>query len=236
MLTSPNSYRRWTLLLLMASVSVATSLRAQTTTTGNLLTNPGAEQGTGTGPGTVTNWAVGGNSNPGRDDGTEDPGINPHTGSYDFFGNFGTGGTLTQRVDLLSAGISAPALQAGGNTATFSFYEQSLDQSTVDATDTAGVNLSFFNSAGTQIGTATSGQFGSVGAWSLETTTAAIPVGTRYIDYQITFVRNAGNYLDSFVDDTSLTVNVVPEPSTWITGLGCGGLLALALRRRAVAR
>lgn len=69
---------------------------------GNLLTNPGAEDGN------LTGWTVGGNSNPGVDNGSFDPGINPHTGNYDFYGHTGSFGTLTQNVSL--AGIPAGPL------------------------------------------------------------------------------------------------------------------------------
>lgn len=233
--SSSKSSRRRTLLLLAAATLAATSLRAQTTTTtGNLLTNPGAELGTGVEPGTVTGWTVGGTSNPGRDNGTFDPGINPYDGAYDFYGNGGNSeasGTLTQRVDLLSAGLSIPLLNATGNTATFSFYEESLFD---PVPDTAGVNLFFLNAAGMQIGTATSGEFYNRSSWAFDTNTAALPAGTQFIDCQLFFVRHTGVDIDSYLDDVSLTVNVVPEPSTWAAGLATGAcLLALVLRRRA---
>jgi hypothetical protein len=47
----------------------------------NLLLNPGAETGTTSGW-TVDNPMFGGTSNPGVDNGSFDPGINPHSGSY----------------------------------------------------------------------------------------------------------------------------------------------------------
>jgi hypothetical protein len=46
--------------------------------TGNLLTNPGAETGN------LTGWTAAGGTGAGVDNGSFDPGINPHTGSYDF--------------------------------------------------------------------------------------------------------------------------------------------------------
>jgi len=66
--------------------------------TGNLLTNPGAETGS------LAGWTVGGPSTAFVDNGAFDPGINPHSGAYDFVGGSGTtsgsSGTLTQNVGL----------------------------------------------------------------------------------------------------------------------------------------
>ena len=225
--------RLWTFLLFAAWASAALPASAQTTT-GNLLTNPGAELGTGTDPGTVTGWTVGGTSNPGRDNGTFDPSVSPFDGSYDFYGNGGNSeasGTLTQRVNLLSAGLSAARLAATGNTASFSFFEQSYDDAANGPTDTAGVTLTFLSAAGSQLGTATSGELRNLDSWGQYATTATLPVGTQYVDYQIFFVRHQGVDLDSFVDDASLTVTTVPEPSTWAGGLLGLGLLVIQRRR-----
>ena len=230
--TSPNRCRLWTFLLLAAWASAALPASAQTTT-GNLLTNPGAELGTGVEPGTVTGWTVGGTSNPGRDNGTFDPSVSPFDGSYDFYGNGGNSeasGTLTQRVDLLSAGISAARLAAPGNTASFSFFEQSYDDAADGPTDTAGVTLTFLSAAGSQLGTATSGEIRDLDSWGHYTATAPVPVGTRYVDYQIFFVRHQGVDVDSFVDDAALTVTTVPEPSTWAAVLGGVGVLLVVQR------
>ncbi len=235
--TSPNRYRLRAFLFLTAGALAVTSVHAQTTTA-NLLTNPGAEQGTGNDPGIVTGWTAGGTTNPGRDDGTLD-GIAPYAGTYAFFGGTGgsgSNGTLTQRVDLVGAGLTVALINTPGTTATFSFFERSLnDGGTPNVGDAAGVNLFFLNAAGTQIGTATNGPFYSPGQWTFETATAAVPAGTRYVDFQMTFLKRIGVDSDGYIDNASLTVSVVPEPSTWALLLGAVGIVALALRRKTLA-
>ena len=67
---------KWTLRValqigLLASLSVAAR-------GGNLLINPGAEAGN------LTGWTVGGDSNPGVDNGSFDPGVDPHSGAFRF--------------------------------------------------------------------------------------------------------------------------------------------------------
>ena len=176
----------------------------------------------------MTGWTAAGTSNPGRDNGTFDSDVSVFDGAYDFYGDIGAGGTLTQRVNLFSAGVTAAQINAGSATAAFSFFEQSEP----GQADAAGVNLLFLNVAGTQIGTATSGEISQNGSWVQITNTAAIPAGTQYVDYQLFFNRHTGNNVDSFLDDVTLTVNVVPEPSTWAAVLAGTGFLALVLRRR----
>ena len=97
---------KWTLRValqigLLASLSVVAR-------GGNLLINPGAEAGN------LTGWTVGGNSNPGVDNGSFDPGINPHSGDFDFFGRTGSFGTLTHNVSLVGVpGITTSLIDAG---------------------------------------------------------------------------------------------------------------------------
>jgi hypothetical protein len=61
----------------------------------NLLVNPGGEDGV------LIPWIVGGTSNPGLDNGTLNEGFLPRTGSFQFSGNNGQWGTLTQTVFIV---------------------------------------------------------------------------------------------------------------------------------------
>lgn len=210
------------LLISLASVACLASFAGAQ----NLLTNPGAEAGT------LSGWTVGGTSNPGVDDGSFD-GFTPHSGSFDFYGGNGVSGTLDQTVNLLTAGFTTTQIDSGSLSATFSFFEQSLNQGA--PSDSAGVSINFLDGGGNVLGTATSGEFYNVdGTWLPVSNTAAVVAGTRSIDYQMFFVRHVGSDLDSFIDDNSLTVKVappVPEPST-LAALSGLGLVGLAARRR----
>ncbi len=178
----------------------ARSIGATSTLTSNLLTNPGAETGN------LGGWTIGGTSNPTVDSGSFDPGINPHSGSYDFRGGTGASGTLTQNVPLVGTqGITAAAIDTGSLTAIVGFWEQGLNQGS--PSDDAQVTLTFRNGSGTILSTASTPEVDSHnGTWQQYTSGVLIPVGTRSIDYTIQFIRHFGSDLDAFVDDTSLAV------------------------------
>ncbi len=179
-------------------------LSATTTLTGNLLTNPGAETGN------LNGWVVGGSSNPTVDNGSFDPGINPHSGSYDFRGGTGASGSLTQNVQLVGTqGITAAAIDTGTLTASVGFWEQGLNQGS--PSDDADVSLAFLAASGAILSTVSTPEVDSHnGSWQQYVTGFTIPVGTRSIDYTIQFIRHVGNDLDAFVDDTSLMVSSEP--------------------------
>jgi hypothetical protein len=209
------------------SISIASSARADIVTT-NLLTNPGAETGN------LTGWTVGGTSNPTVDNGTEDPGINPHSGSFDFFGNIGAEGTLSQDVSLVgNQGITAALIDSGNLTANVSFFEQGLNQG--NPSDHARVILTFLDASSAVLGTFTTPVVDSHNStWGNFTGSADILSGTRTIEYTMDFIRSQGSFNDSFVDDNVLTVTTpsattpVPEPSGLIVfGLGVVSLVGV---------
>jgi hypothetical protein len=173
--------------------------RADLLTT-NLLLNPGAEAGT------TANWIVGGVSNPGVDDGSFDSGINPHSGSYDFYGHTGAWGTLSQTVFLPgNDGITTALIDSGFLLANVSFWEQGLDQGT--PSDEACVIISFLDGNTNLLSTDSTPFIDSHDlTWSNYSTRYAIPVGTRLITYTMYFLRNVGSDNDSFVDDNVLAV------------------------------
>ncbi len=193
----------------------------------NLLINPGAETGN------LTGWTVGGNSNPGVDNGSFDPGINPYSGSYDFYGHTGSFGTLTQTVNLLSNGFTAAQINGGTLSANVVFFEQGLNQGT--PSDDASVSLTFLNASNSSLGTVSSGEVDSHNlTWQEFSGSFSIPADTVYIDYTMNFIRHVGNDNDSFVDNNSLTVTGVPIPGAiWLMGSGLAGLGLLRFRRKA---
>lgn len=215
-------------LLLGCGISNAVAI-----TTGNLLTNPGAEDGS------LNGWTPAGASNPTVDDGTFNPGYGVHSGSYDFRGGTGVSGTLTQNVLLTgNQGVTDSLIDSGTLFATFSFFENSLNQGA--NSDAAGVSLSFLDASLSPIGSASSGEIASVNPnnWTPFSDTVAIPAGTRTISYQMIFTRHVGNDLDSAVDDNSLVVKSretsqgVPDAGSTAVLAGLATLGLVAIRRR----
>jgi hypothetical protein len=214
------------------------------------LVNPGAEVGTGVDAGsTVTGWTAGGDSNPGRDDGSFGDGFGPHSGSYDFYGGTGAMGTLSQTVSLSSLDPATLALiDTGTDSLNVEFFEQSLDQGV--PSDSAEVKITFADAGGNPLaGGYDSGLIYNIGSWEDVTGSALIPAGTRMVNYEMIFTREVGSDLDSFIDDNSASVGTptsppppsppasVPMPAAAYTGIPTLGLLAgaLWLRRRANA-
>jgi hypothetical protein len=189
----------------LAALALAAGMMSATATT-NLLLNPGAEAGT-------NDWVVGGVSNPSVDNGAFDPGINPHSGNYDFYGHTGAWGTLSQTVFLPgNQGISTADIDNGLLVATLSFWEKSLNQGT--PSDEACIILSFLD-ANTNLISTNATPYGDSHdqTWQNYSNQYAIPAGTRLITYTMYFLRNVGNDLDSFIDDNVLTVEPAAIPA-----------------------
>ena len=184
--------------------TVAVTRAATGSTTGNLLTNPGAELA-------LTGWSAAGTSSPGVDNGSFDAGIHPRTGGSMFFGGAGASGTLSQTVSLLNVfGITTAQIDAGTATADVSFWEQSLGQA---PDDDAQIVLTFLNASSASLGSVNTSELDSPSSWTNHSESFVIPAGTRSIQYQMVFIRHSGTDLDAFIDDNSLTLTV-PSLST----------------------
>ena len=207
-----------------AAVAIALGALLAAQAHANLLTNPGAETGD------LSGWTPGGDAvAPHIDSGSFDPGIAPHSGSFDFLGGTGLLFTLTQNVSL--SGILDPT------TATVSFWQQGLNQGATS--DNSHVTLDFLDAGGAVISSVSTAVVDSHGgSWTEGGGSFAIPTGTASIDYVMNFNRAVGSDLDSFIDDNSLTVSgpvsSVPEPANaalLVAGLALVG--GLARRRQA---
>jgi len=178
----------------------------------NLLLNPGAELGS------LTNWTSGGDANPQVDTGTFDSGINPRSGSFDFRGGRGAVGLLSQVVSLIgNQGIVASSIDAGKLFANVSLWEQGFGQGS--PSDDAYVSLDFLDANSNRLSTVSTPEVDAhLGTWANHLAYFPIPAGTRYIQYTMNFVRQAGGDLDAFVDDNSLrVVDSVPAISLNVT-------------------
>jgi hypothetical protein len=226
------------------------------TTSSNLLLNPDASLGTGIDPGTVLDWTMGGDTIPGRDDGTFD-GFTPPASTYDFYGgnnpNDGTSGSFSQIVNLLgsSTGLTTSSINSGKDTFNVSFYQQSLLQGT-PPNDEAEVLISFQNSSDTTLtGGYNSGQLSNTGGWLfVDPAPITIPVGATQMTYEMLFTLQYGVNVDSFIASNDVTVTNpsttggssppatgVPLPSAMWSGLGSLAALGIIrfLRRKTTA-
>lgn len=158
----------------MLALSVVPALMYAGPITANLLTNPGAEAGS------LSGWTTG-VGNPTTDTGTFDPGINPHTGSFDFSGGDSNAlSTLLQNQSILVSGIDGTTVDSGVLTANVSFFEQGLNQGS--PSDNGSITLMFLNGASVLISSSTTAVVDShTGTWTNGTAAFAIPVGTRSI-------------------------------------------------------
>src|SRR5580704_10922523 len=95
----------------MLLVGLTPLLMQASVLTSNLLTNPGAEDGN------LIGWTVGGGTGAGVDNGAFDPGINPHSGLYDFYGgpngNDRTVGTLSQTDSIVTGSVTSTLIDTG---------------------------------------------------------------------------------------------------------------------------
>jgi hypothetical protein len=191
---------KWRMVLGMALAWAFTITVSAGVATTNLLLNPGAETGN------TNNWIVGGVSNPSVDNGSFDPGINPHSGTNDFFGHTGAWGTLSQTVSLPgNQGITTADIDSGLLVATVSFWEQGLNQGT--PSDDACVIIAFLDTNSNVIKTNATPFIDSHNStWQNYSNQYVMPAGTRFITYTMYFFRNVGNDNDSFIDDNVLTV------------------------------
>lgn len=235
-------WRRGIVVPVTACLIFAGTASAQVVLTGELLANGGAELGS------ITGWTIvsgSGNTVPSVDNGVYDPGLNPRTGTYHFVGDTypgggGPQGFLRQTVNLATiGGFDASLIDVGNVAAHVDFWEQSLYQG--GAPDNARVQLRYVDSLGNTLGTAATPYLGNPSGsgyvWVNHAGNYRLPIGTRGIEYTMSFFRgnNGGSYIDAFIDDNGMVLVTVPVPEPAETAAMCAAGLALsAVARRSI--
>jgi Ca2+-binding RTX toxin-like protein len=187
---------------------------------GNLLTNPGFEQG-------LTGWAT---------DPTALAGVAPD-GPAAYDGNsYFVGGTATflsgattatgyaeQRVNLLQAGYSVAQLDSGTLSVTFGGYTRSLPEATPD---TGSISISFLDASGTVVlGSMTVNSSNTTTQWALTSGTIALPAGTRSIVYQFNTEAYSGDTsFNAYLDDAFVSLSAGSGPRPAVPGIGANDL------------
>lgn len=101
--------------------------------------------------------------------------------------------------------------------------------------DNAALTATFLGAARDVLGVGSIGPVtpidrGNATGLLLRQTSGLVPVGTRFIDLQLTMTRQDGAFNDGYADDLSLVLSAVPESST--VTLFASGLALLGLCRR----
>jgi hypothetical protein len=109
---------------------------------------------------------------------------------------------LHQKVSLTSI-FSTTQLDSSLLYASITIWENSANASAIDI---AQVTLIFLSIKNSTIFSITTSPQGCIIAWCYVTGNCSLPVGTRTIDYRMTFVANWGSYVDAWIYDNALNV------------------------------
>ncbi|HBS85919.1 MAG: hypothetical protein A2W91_08805 [Bacteroidetes bacterium GWF2_38_335] len=169
--------------------------------TGNLITNPGAEDG-------INNWTVATGILESLTDG-ECAGTSPNSGTY----YFGIGGLCTESAYAeayqdVDVSMFAAQIDAGEDFANWGAY-----MSDYAYLDIPAIHVSFYD-GDMNLLASTADIEGNTTSWTLYQETTAIPANTRTIRFTMSGTRNSGTDNDSYVDDIFLTVST-SEPDCW---------------------
>jgi Ca2+-binding RTX toxin-like protein len=179
---------------------------------GNLLTDPGFEQG-------LTGWTT----DPAALAGVAPSGPSAYDGgSYFFAGPNTAAGYAQQQVNLLAAGYSVAQLDSGTLTVSFGGYTRSYPAT---PPDTGSITVSFIDASGTTVlGSITVNSANATDHWALTSGTIALPTGTRSIVYQFNANRKSGTSDNAYLDDAFVTLTAGSGPQQAVPGIGANYL------------
>ena len=179
---------------------------------GNLLSNPGFEQG-------LTDWTT----DPAALAGVAPDGPAAYDGANYFYAGPNTAsGYAQQQVNLLQGGYSPTQIDSGTLTISFGGYTRSLAASTPDQ---GSITVSFIGASGTTVlGTMTVDSTNPTTQWTLTSGTAALPVGTRFILYQFNANRETASDDNAYLDDAFVSLSAVSGPQSAVPGIGANYL------------
>ena len=162
---------------------------------GNLLTNPGFENG-----------LVGWTADPTAQTAVASGNPAPYDGTQYFSAGATASGFVMQTVNLLQEGYSATQIDAGGFVVDFGGYTRSYAASPADQ---GTITVLFFDADNDLLGSSTIHALNTSDRWSLTSGSVALAAGTRFITFQFTALRETGNNDDAFLDDAY--VSLVPN-------------------------
>ena len=176
----------------------------------SLLHNPGGETGT------LISWNQTGLSKVILDSNASlENNYYPLSGNYCFVGGNGNGGSpsgVRQNVDLLAGlqNFTATELDLNPLRVNVSFHYQTRDNTfPLNSHDSPEVSLKFKNIGNTVISTMTASVPRcptSPSTWCNYSAQSLLPVATRSIDYDMTFIRRGGSRILAYIDDNSLMI------------------------------
>ena len=198
---------------LLISKSIPLLLLLSVTAKANFLSNPGFEN-------SLTDWQVDTGAAMTR---AADPVA--YEGDYYIFGadDF----TISQSVDLLSAGLTTAAIDAGNLDLNFGGW-----QSGWNGMDTGQISIYLLDASMNQIGEAQLSSFTSSKVWEEQSGTTDLLSGTRFVSYEFVGIRGFGNNNDAYLDAAYLTISNVPVPaSLYLFGSALLGLAGLKRKK-----
>ncbi len=129
----------------------------------------------------------------------------------------------TSQIEKAYRAIQAKVIDDGNLLANVEFYVRDLKQSSTrypHESDYSYVSLTFFDANNNLINGSSVSQVPSqvpspdvysYSGWTKRTGSFPIPSGTRSISYTMHFIRNCGNWNNSYIDDNSLTITSKPS-------------------------
>ena len=216
------------LIVLMAPTQAISAL----SWSNNLLINPGAETGQ------LDPWTYGSHVVVSQSEEETTGWVYPHSGDW-FFNMHGTkagvlgslvADAIYQDVDVSSYAVD---IDAGMFMVQAHTWLQTEDSDAFPTADYAQLTVCFLNQSGVQIGALSTGLVQSPNlTWIEQTLDGRALVGTRTLRIELLGEMHEGTWINTFFDNASIKVAVVPAPGALLLGSVGTGLVVGWLRRR----